>query len=178
MNNKEILRELLIKHSLKEGYFLLSNDGASNKYVDCKKVSLSAKGSYLIGEAMWLRCPMGTEAVAGLTLGADPLVMAVVMTSYSNLSGVDGLIVRKEAKGHGTKSYIEGPDLEEGAYITVLEDVVTSGKSAMKAVERLREAGYKVDTVVTIIDREVGGCEYLANQGVELRSLYKLEDLI
>ena len=178
MNHKERLRQLLIEHSLREGYFLLSNDGASTHYVDCKKVSLTAEGSYLIGEAMWMNCPMGVEAVAGLTLGADPLVMAVVMTSYSNLCGVDGLIVRKEAKGHGTGVYIEGPDLEKGAYVVVLEDVVTSGKSAMKAVERLREAGYCVDTVIAIIDREAGGKEYLANYDLELRSLYTLEDLL
>ena len=90
---------------------------------------------------------------------------------------VNGLIVRKEAKGHGTQAWIEGPLPKEGTKITVLEDVTTTGGSANKAVEKLREAGYVVDRVVTIIDREEGADALMKETELELCSIFKLSDL-
>jgi orotate phosphoribosyltransferase len=87
------------------------------------------------------------------------------------------LIVRKEAKGHGTQAYIEGPTLPEGAPVVVLEDVVTTGQSAMKAVERLRGAGYVVDRIITIVDRQQGGAEFYAEQGLKFDAVFTIEDL-
>ena len=113
----------------------------------------------------------GTKAVAGLTLGADPLVAGVAM-----VTGYDGLIIRKQPKGHGTQAWIEGPPQVEGALITVLEDVVTTGGSAIKAVEKLREAGYTVNRVVTIVDRKEYEPFTWYNKDLELKSLYTLED--
>merc|ERR1711981_307420 len=94
-----------------------------------------------------------TDYVAGLTLGADPLVSGVALVSALDSRMVNGLIVRKEAKGHGTQAYIEGPLPPEGTKITVLEDVITTGGSAIQAVKRLRDAGYEVKRVVSIVDR-------------------------
>ena len=86
------------------------------------------------------------------------------------------MIVRKEPKGHGTGAWIEGPELKKGTKVTVLEDVVTSGGSAIKAAEKLRDAGYIVERVVTIVDRQEGGIEAMKEAGLELRSLFTLED--
>ena len=121
-----------------------------------------------------------TGYVAGLTLGADPLVSGVALVSALDSKMVNGLIVRKEAKGHGTQAWIEGPLPKEGTKITVLEDVITTGGSAIQAVKRLRDAGYEVKRVVAIVDRQENGESHTAMKlaGLELISLYKLKDLI
>jgi orotate phosphoribosyltransferase len=118
-----------------------------------------------------------TDVVAGLTLGADPLVSGVSLVSALDRRLINGLIIRKEAKGHGTQAWIEGPLPKEGTKITVLEDVTTTGGSAIKAVEKLREAGYVVDRVVTIIDREEGADALMKETELELCSIFKLSDL-
>ena len=121
-----------------------------------------------------------TKVVAGLTLGADPLVSGVSLVSALDSRMVNGLIVRKEAKGHGTDAYIEGPLPEKDSTITVLEDVVTTGGSAIKAVKRLREAGYKVNRIVSIVDRQENGEADTAMKlvGLELRSLFTEKDFV
>jgi orotate phosphoribosyltransferase len=116
-------------------------------------------------------------AVAGLTLGADPLVSAVAMRAALDGRQLDALIVRKQAKGHGTGAWLEGPLPAAGSRITVLEDVVTTGGSSLQAVEQLRQAGYLVERVVTIVDRQEGGLEALQAAQLELRSLYLLEEV-
>jgi orotate phosphoribosyltransferase len=116
-------------------------------------------------------------AVAGLTLGADPLVSAVALQAALEGRSLDALIVRKEAKGHGTGAWLEGPLPPPGSTITVLEDVVTTGGSALKAVAQLREAGYRVERVVAIVDRQEGGAEAMAAAGLDLRSLFLLEEV-
>ena len=120
-----------------------------------------------------------TVYVAGLTLGADPLVSGVALVSALDQRLINGLIVRKEPKGHGTQAWIEGPLPPEGTKITVLEDVITTGGSAIKAVEKLRDAGYVVDRIVSIIDRQEDGEADAAMKeaDLELISLYKLEEL-
>ncbi|MFM8974467.1 MAG: orotate phosphoribosyltransferase, partial [Vulcanococcus sp.] len=116
-------------------------------------------------------------AVAGLTLGADPLVSGVAQAAALAGRSLDALIVRKEPKGHGTGAWLEGPLPQPGSRITVLEDVVTTGGSSLKAVKQLREAGYGVDLVVTIVDRQEGGLEAMTAAGLELRSLFLLEEV-
>jgi len=115
--------------------------------------------------------------VAGLTLGADPLVCAVALCAAQQGRPLDALIVRKEAKGHGTGAWLEGPLPPLGSRVTVLEDVVTSGGSALKAVEQLRQAGYEVRRVAAIVDRQEGGAGVMLAAGLELRSLFLLEDV-
>jgi len=90
---------------------------------------------------------------------------------------INALIVRKEPKGHGTGAWIEGPEFPKGTKVTVLEDVVTTGGSSIKAVEKLRDAGYEVDRIVTIVDRQEGGERAIIDAGLELRSLFTIDDL-
>ena len=172
---KEELLELLKKNSYKKGEFTLSSGKKSEHYVNCKPVTLSGRGLTLA--SLLILMHVETDYVAGLTLGADPLVAGVSLVSALDSRMVNGLIVRKEPKGHGTQAWIEGPLPEKGTKITVLEDVITTGGSAIKAVEKLRDAGYVVDRVVTIIDREEGADALMKETELELCSIFKLSDL-
>ena len=173
---KKELLELLKRDAYKKGEFTLSSGQTSNHYVNCKPVTLSGRGLTLASLLMLVH--VETDVVAGLTLGADPLVSGVALVSALDKRLVNGLIVRKEAKGHGTQAWIEGPLPKEGTKITVLEDVTTTGGSAIKAVEKLRDAGYVVNRVVTIIDRQDGARESMWETELELRSIFELDDLI
>ena len=139
---KEELLELLKRYAYKKGEFKLSSGKTSEHYVNCKPVTLSGRGLTL--SSLLLLKEVETSYVGGLTLGADPLVSGVALVSALDSRLVNGLIVRKEAKGHGTQAYIEGLLPPEGTKITVLEDVITTGGSAIKAATRLRDAGYVV----------------------------------
>jgi len=173
---KKELLELLKRDAYKKGEFTLSSGQTSNHYVNCKPVTLSGRGLTLASLLMLKY--VETDVVAGLTLGADPLVSGVALVSALDKRLINGLIVRKEAKGHGTQAWIEGPLPKEGTKITVLEDVTTTGGSAIKAVEKLRDAGYVVNRVVTIIDRQDGARESMWETELELRSIFELDDLI
>ena len=174
---KEELLELLKKDAYKKGEFTLSSGKTSEHYVNCKPVTLSGRGLTLASLSMLQH--VNTPVVAGLTLGADPLVSGVSLVSALDRRLVNGLIVRKEAKGHGTQAWIEGPLPKEGTKITVLEDVITTGGSAIKAVKRLRDAGYEVNKVVSIVDRQEDGEADTAMKlaGLELVSLFTLKEL-
>jgi len=174
---RQELLDLLVKYAYQKGDFTLSSGQKSNFYLNCKQVTLRADGALLVGKLMFSLLSPNTGAVAGLTLGADPLVTAVSVVSALENKPIPALIVRKEAKGHGTKVYIEGPTLPSGSIVTVLEDVVTTGKSAMLAVERLRTAGYEVDKIISIVDREAGGAEFYQSQGLAFESLFTLTDI-
>ncbi len=118
------------------------------------------------------------EAVAGLTLGADPLVCGVILLASSKRIPLNGLIIRKEVKNYGTKSGIEGPNLDSKTVVTVLEDVVTTAGSCLKAINKLRENDYIVNEVLTIVDREEGGADVLRENKVVLKSLFNIRDFI
>ncbi len=174
---------LLKDRCYKKGDFTLSSGRKTQHYVNCKPITLN-------GESLCKICPMilehitpSVKAVGGLTLGADPLVTGVAMMAYAlgnNKIKLASLIVRKKAKGYGTNSYIEGPQLPEGSEVTVLEDVITTGGSSIIAVERLRDAGYVVNRVISIVDRQEGGeaDDNMKEANLELISLFKLQDLI
>ena len=168
---KEELLELLKKYAYKRGEFKLSSGKTSEHYVNCKPVTLSGRGLTL--SSLLLLKEVETSYVGGLTLGADPLVSGVALVSALDSRLVNGLIVRKEAKGHGTQAYIEGLLPPEGTKITVLEDVITTGGSAIKAATRLRDAGYVVERVVAIVDRQENkeADEFMESVDLELRSL-------
>ena len=172
---KEELLELLKKYAYKKGDFTLSSGKSSEHYVNCKPVTLLGRGLTLT--SMMMLEHVETPVVAGLTLGADPLVSGVAVCSALDMRLVNALIVRKEPKGHGTGAWIEGPLLPKGTKVTVLEDVVTTGGSSIKAVEKLRDAGYVVDRIVTIVDRKEGGEDTIKEAGLELRSLFTIDDL-
>jgi len=174
---RDELLELLKKDAYKKGEYTLSSGKTSEHYVNCKPVTLSGRGLTLASLLMLKE--VKTSYVAGLTLGADPLVSGVSLVSALDSRLVNGLIVRKEAKGHGTQAWIEGLLPPEGTVITVLEDVITTGGSAIKAVEKLRDAGYVVNTVVSIVDRQEDDEANSAMKlsGLELKSLFTLNEI-
>ena len=174
---REALRQMLARHAYRRGDFLLSSGRRSQHYVNCKPVSLNGGGATLLAPLLLERVDPGAQAVAGLTLGADPLVSCVAMAAAMEGRHLDALVVRKEPKGHGTGAWIEGPLPAPGAPVTVLEDVVTTGGSCLKAVQRLRAAGYTVREVVAIVDRQEGGQAALAAAGLDLKALFLLEHI-
>jgi orotate phosphoribosyltransferase len=176
-DQRQRLLQLLAERAYRHGNFTLASGRTSNHYVNCKPVSLSGEGLALLSARMLELVEAEAVAVAGLTLGADPLVSGVAQAAALAGRPLDALIVRKEAKGHGTGAWLEGPLPAAGSRITVLEDVVTTGGSSLKAVHQLREAGYTVERVVTIVDRQEGGLEAMGAAGLELRSLFLLEEV-
>ena len=173
---KEELLEMIKKFAYKKGEFKLSSGKTSEHYVNCKPVTLTGRGLTLTSLLMLKE--VETEYVAGHTLGADPLVSGVSLVSALDGRMINALIVRKEPKGHGTEAWIEGLLPPKGTKVTVLEDVVTTGGSAIKAVEKLRDAEYVVERVVSIVDRQAGGKDAMIEAKLELRSLFQLPELV
>ena len=176
-NLRKLLLDLCCQLAYREGDFVLSSGLRSNYYINGKQVTLHPQGALAVGRLLLSMLPDSTQAVAGLTLGADPIVTAVsVVSAYEN-QAIPALIVRKEAKGHGTMAYIEGPHLPAGAKVVVLEDVVTTGQSAMKAVSRLREAGYIVDRVISLVDRQQGGAELYQEGELQFQAVFTIGEI-
>lgn len=174
---RQSLLDLFCQLAYKEGDFVLSSGQKSSYYINGKQVTLHPQGALAVGRLLLSLLPMDTQAVAGLTLGADPIVSAVSVISALENRPIPALIIRKEAKGHGTRAYIEGPSLPEGAKVVVLEDVVTTGQSAMKAVERLRDAGYAVERVIALVDRQQGGAELYESAGLMFQAVFAIADI-
>ncbi len=174
---RQILLDLIVKYAYKEGDFVLSSGASSPYYINCKQVTLRADGALVIGRLLCNLLSEDTDAVAGLTLGADPIVSAVSLVSALENKPIPGLIIRKKPKGHGTKAYIEGPSLESGAKVVVLEDVVTTGNSALQAVERLQDAGYQVTEIISLVDRKQGGEELYQSQGLKFQALFDITEI-
>jgi orotate phosphoribosyltransferase len=174
---RQHLLDLLCQLAYKEGDFILSSGQKSTYYINGKQVTLHPEGAVAMARIMLAMLPDDTDAVAGLTLGADPIVSAVSVVSVYEGKSIPALIIRKEAKGHGTQAYIEGATLKPQAKVVVLEDVVTTGQSALKAVDRLRDAGYIVDRVITLVDRQQGGAECYAAAGLQFASVFTIPDL-
>ncbi|MDJ0746302.1 MAG: orotate phosphoribosyltransferase [Xenococcaceae cyanobacterium MO_167.B27] len=174
---RSILLDLLVKYAYKEGDFVLSSGARSNYYINGKQVTLRAEGALVIGRLIWQMLPENTSAVAGLTLGADPIVSAVSIVSALENQPIPALIIRKEPKGHGTKAYIEGPSLNPSATVVVLEDVVTTGNSALLAVERLQAAGYQVTEIIALVDRKQGATELYQAQGLKFQAIFDITQL-
>ena len=174
--NKAKLLKQLINKSYKKGNFTLASGKKSSHYFNCKPVSLNGEGLELISNLFLEVMDSRSKAVAGLTLGADPLVSGLIAIASSGGLYLDALIIRKEIKNYGTKAGIEGPSLKEGTIVTVLEDVVTTAGSAIKAIKKLRENNYFVNEVLSIMDREEWGCEALKEENVQLKSLFSMKD--
>lgn len=174
---QQALLQLLAKVAYQEGEFTLSSGQASPYYINGKQVTLHPWGCLAVGRVLLEFVEPGAIAVAGLTLGADPLVTATSVVGAYEGRSLTALIIRKEAKGHGTRAYIEGPTLPEGSTIAVLEDVVTTGGSALKAVNRLQAAGYHVNQVIALVDRQQGGAELYAQQGLKFKTVFTIADV-
>ncbi len=178
----ERLRTLIRERSYREGDFTLASGKKSKFYIDMKATTLAPEGAFLIGRLacalIRLKFPNGVDAVGGLTMGADPIATSVSLAAYAQGENWPAFIVRKEAKGHGTGRYVEGREnLKPGAKVIVLEDVVTTGGSSLKAIERLRAEGYEPVAVLTVVDREEGGAACFSGAGVPLYSLLTISDL-
>lgn len=171
------LLDLFTQLAYQEGDFVLSSGLRSSYYVNKMQVTLHPQGALAVGRLLFPLLPVDTQAVAGLTMGADPIVTAVSVVSVYENRPLPALIIRKEAKGYGTRAYIEGPTLPEGAKVVVLEDVVTTGQSALKAVDRLKDAGYTVDQVIALIDRKQGGAELYQSAGLKFEALFSIEEI-
>ena len=182
MNERQRLRDLLLAKSYRQGTFTLTSGKTSDFYVDGKQTTLDAEGAYLCGRLLFELIRTHPEAivgVGGMTLGADPLVTAVSMVSYLEKVPIPAFIVRKEAKGHGTGNFIEGKsNLAPGGLMALVEDVVTTGGTLIKVIERVENEGFRVGLVATIVDRQEGGAETLAAAGYPLRAVFTREQLI
>jgi orotate phosphoribosyltransferase len=179
---RERLRELLTEHSFERRPVVLSSGRESDFYIDCKRTALLAEGHFLVGrlllEAVRREAPEAV-GVGGLTLGADPLASAVSLSSYLAGTPLHAFIVRKEPKGHGTGQWVEGLHaLGPGAPVAILEDVVTTGGSTLKAIERAQAEGLKVLGAFALVDRLEGGREAVEAAGHRLFTLYTRKDFL
>lgn len=176
---KQRLARLLMAKSYREGDFVLASGKRSDYYFDCRVAALSSEGSWLIGMLFnKLLEDLAITGVGGMTMGADPLVTSVTVLSHGLERPLDGLLVRKEAKGHGTGRFVEGVDnFAPGDNVAMLEDVVTTGASLLLACDRVRACGLKIAAACCILDREEGGREALQAAGYNLLSLFTRREL-
>lgn len=146
-----------------------------------KATTLHPEGAQLIGELAvdaLKKSGLEVQGVGGLTLGADPIATSVSLSAFQKGLFWPAFIVRKEPKAHGTSQFVEGTEnLKPGAAVVVLEDVVTTGGSSIKAIDRLRQAGFRPVVVLTVVDREQGGEQAFAASGLKLISLVKFSEL-
>ena len=177
---KRRLARLLVEKSYREGDFVLASGRRSDYYFDCRVTALHAEGSWLIGTLLnHMLSEMDIKGVGGMTMGADPLVAATTVISHEQGRPLHGLLVRKEAKGHGTGQYVEGlGNFSTGDRVAMLEDVVTTGGSLLKACDRIRDAGLSIVAVCAILDREEGGREKLREAGYDLLALFTRAELV
>ncbi|HEX6851825.1 MAG TPA: orotate phosphoribosyltransferase [Candidatus Polarisedimenticolaceae bacterium] len=176
-NERERLRELLKTHSLMFGDFVLASGKRSTFYFDSKKTTLLPEGAWLTARAVLevvRREKIDAQAIGGLTLGADPIVCPVAALSHKEGPALRAFIVRKEAKEHGTARQIEGA-LEPNSRVVIVDDVVTTAGSTLKAIEAAEAAGHTVAAVICIVDREQGGAEALAKY--PFYSLFKKSEI-
>ncbi len=177
LNERDRLLELLRTKALEVRKVTLSSGRTSDFYVDCKRVTLDPEGAYLTAKLFLEMIRQDVFAVGGLTLGADPIVASIAVLSHTQGRDLPALIIRKEPKKHGTMSFVEGPTLEKGARVAVIEDVVTSGASILRAIERIAAVGYQPVQALAILDRMEGGREALEARGYCLESIFTRDDL-
>jgi len=179
---KEELRKLLLHLSYEKREVTLASGKKSDFYFDGKQTTLSAQGAVLVGLTLWeliQRSGLKVQAIGGPTLGADPIVSAVSVVSALKGQPIPAFIVRKEPKKHGTAAWIEGAkNLRPGMQVALVEDVVTSGGSILKAAEKVEQAGYYISLIATLVDREDGGAQVLRDRGYRFASLFTKSELL
>lgn len=185
MNFRERLLDLLKEKSYTRGKVILTSGKESDFYIDCRPVTLHPEGAYLVGKLLYesLRSSQRqgavVQGVGGMTMGADPIATAVSLTSYLEGNPIPAFIIRKEPKKHGRGLWIEGiSNLPAGTRVAIVEDVVTTGTTTMKAIERAKEEGLEVVRVLALVDREEGGKENLKKEGYELETLFTRDDFL
>ena len=180
MSDRATLVRLLAQRSVRRGRFTLASGRESSHYVDARLTTMSPEGLAVIGplalsairEHRW-----SVDAVGGLTLGADPIAYATALASVTSPPLVRAFTVRKEAKQHGTGRLIEGP-MREGDRVVVIEDVITTGGSALRAAEAVQRAGAVISGILALVDREEGGRAVLEGQGFQVICLATLSELL
>jgi len=180
MTDKERLLKLLKTLSYEEGDFTLASGKKSTYYIDAKETTLNPEGMHLVGNIMYsmVREIPGIDAVGGVSIGGDPLVCAVVLAAYSTKDNLAGFLIRKEPKGHGTNRWVEGgKNLKKGMNVVILEDVVTTGGSSLRAIEGTEKEGYNVKGIVAILDRLEGGKDTIESKGYLFKPIFTLNDL-
>jgi orotate phosphoribosyltransferase len=177
--DRERLVGLLLERSVRRGDFVLASGQRSSYYIDCRPTTMSAEGQGVIGRLGWRAirdADWPARAVGGLTMGADPVAYAIAGASWGTPQVLEAFSVRKEAKEHGTGRQIEG-NFREGDRVVVVEDVITSGGSAFKAIGAVESAGGQVVGVLAVVDREQGGRKALEDAGYRVVSLITTTDL-
>ena len=177
LSDRERLLNLLQTKALEIRKVTLSSGRVSDYYIDCKRVTLSPDGAYLTAKLMLEMIEDNVSAVGGLTLGADSIVASIAVLSHIQGRNLQAMIVRKEPKKHGTMSFIEGPILEKDTKVAVVDDVVTSGSSLLKSIERLVAAGFQPVQVLAVLDRQEGGREVIGAAGYKLKSIFTKGDM-
>jgi orotate phosphoribosyltransferase len=180
MTDHSTLITLLAERSAKRGRFKLASGKESDFYVDARLTTMSPEGLALIGPlalSALRKTGWRVDAVGGLTLGADPISYAISYASAASDSPLRAFTVRKEPKAHGTGKLLEGP-VGEGDSIAIIEDVITTGGSALRAIEAVRSAGMSVAGVLALVDREEGGRQAIEKAGVSVVSLTTASQII
>lgn len=175
---KSRLLQLIKEKALFRKSVKLTSGKESSYYVDGKQITLSGEGAYLVAKVVFdLIRGDDVGAIGGPTIGADPILGAVVCLSYLNQFPVQAFIVRKEPKRHGMQRYIEGPSLQKGTKVAIVDDVVTTGESVLKAAKTVQKLGCKVVRVIALVDRLEGAEEKLTEHGFKLTSIFTRDDL-
>ena len=178
MNEREELRDILRRLSIRKGEFTLASGRKSDYYINGKMTTLNSRGLYLAAGLMLDSLDgMEYDAFGGPVIGADPVVGALLALSAARGMEKDGLLIRKEAKGHGTKKLVEGP-IREGMRVVILEDVVTTGGSLLRAAEAVEEAGGVIAGILVLVDREEGAGENIAASGHSFESIFRVSELL
>jgi orotate phosphoribosyltransferase len=177
MYNRRRLIELFREHAVQFGQFTLASGRTSNYYLDGRLITLHAEGLRLIAEGI-LEALEGVafEAVGGMSIGADPIVGGVLTVAAERGRPLDGFLVRKQAKEHGTQRAVEGP-LRPGSPVVIVDDVISTGGSALEAVDRVAPLGCPVACVVGVCDRLMGGAQAFDSRGIPFKSLLTIRDL-
>ena len=181
MTFREELLKLLYRLSYEEREVTLTSGKKSNFYVDGKQTTCHSRGAFLVGHLFYERiraAGIPIKGVGGLTMGADPIVSAISVISALKDDPLHSFLIRKEPKGHGKQLWLEGDkNFQAGDSVAIVEDVVTSGGSLLKAVERAQSHDLKVVMALTLVDRLEGGAEFLREHGIELEALFTIKDL-
>ena len=181
MQARARLSRLLADNAVIHESVVLASGRRSPYYVDCRQVLLDPEGAELAGQLCWdTLASSGIKAVGGLTLGADPLVCAVSAAAWTEGRRVTGFFIRKEAKKHGLQQWLEGPFIEEGTFVAIVDDVLTSGGSLATAIDKARQAGGVVVAAIVVIDREEGGRNAIEEMldGAPLHALFTAHELL
>jgi orotate phosphoribosyltransferase len=179
MDERLRLLQIIRKRSYEEREVTLVSGRKSNFYIDGKQTTLDPEGACLVGKVFFAMIKGKAEAIGGPTLGADPIVTAVALTSYQEGNPIAAFIIRKEPKGHGKGLWIEGDKaVKKGTRVAIVEDVVTTGGSLLKAIRIAEEHGLKVVQALTLVDREEGGREELAAAGYTLEAAFTRGEII